>query len=113
MLTTCSQCQYFSNPDHLGDAICAVAPTYASMWQRLNSLDQYTLDAIPVDNCREFELNPSLKKQEISLSLTFEQWKAVIFESECPSIILKSLRNHPFQHSLSLTLQQWQAIAPR
>lgn len=111
MLSNCSQCQYFNhNPHHSGDVVCANDPAYAFMWQRLNSLDQYTLDSIPVDNCREFELNPSLKKHEISLSLTFEQWKAVIFESHCPTIILKSLRNHAFQHSLSLTLQQWQAI---
>lgn len=111
MLTPCSQCQYFSNPDHSGNASCAVDPAYASMWQRLHSLDQYTLDNIPVDSCREFALDPSLKQHEISLSLTFEQWKAVIFESHCPTIILESLRNHPFQHSLSLTRQQWQVIA--
>lgn len=112
MLSSCSQCRYFdSNPHHSDDVVCAVSPAYVSMWQRLNSLDQYTLDAIPVDDCREFKLHPSLAKQEISLSLTFEQWKAVIFESHCPTIILESLRNHAFQHSLSLTLQQWQAIA--
>ncbi|NJO99007.1 MAG: KTSC domain-containing protein [Pleurocapsa sp. CRU_1_2] len=111
MLSNCSQCQYFSNPHHSGDIVCGLQPSYASMWQRLNSLDQYTLDTIPVDHCREFVIDPSLEKQEISLSLTFEQWKQLILESHCPTIILKSLRNHAFQHSLSLTLQQWQVIA--
>jgi hypothetical protein len=112
MLSNCSQCQYFSrNPHDSGDVVCAADPAYASMWQRLNSLDQYTLDHIPVDDCREFALDPSLEKQEISLSLTFQQWKGLIHDSDCSSIILDSLRDQLFQHSLSLTLEQWQAIA--
>lgn len=113
MLSNCSQCQYFDhNPHHSGDVVCAADPAYSSMWQRLNSLDQYTLDSIPVDDCREFALDPSLQKHEISLSLTFEQWREVIYShSDCPNVILKSLQNHAFQHSLSLTRQQWQAIA--
>ena len=112
MLTNCCQCQYFNHhPHHSGDILCAIAPAYTEMWKRLKSLDEYTLNSLPVHSCGNFDLNPSLEKKEISLALTFPQWQRLIREYDCSETLLNALQNKLFEHSLSLTLGDWQAIA--
>ena len=112
MLSNCAQCRYFNHhPNYSGDIRCAVAPAYAAMWQKLKSLDESTLNAIPVDSCLDFELNPSLEKKEIDLSLTFQQWQKLIRDYDCPESILNALKDKLFEHSLLLTLGDWKAIA--
>lgn len=112
MLSNCAQCQFFDHkPNHHGDIRCGIAPAYAAMWLKLKSLDESTLNAVPVDNCRDFELDSRLEKKEISLSLTYRQWQRLIKDYDCPETILNALDNKRFEHSLSLTLSDWQAIA--
>jgi|GEM_PF-5365579 len=112
MLSNCSQCQYFDHqPNHKNDIRCAIAPAYTSMWLKLKSLDKVTLNSIPVDSCRNFELNPSLEKKEINLPLTWKQWQRLIRDYDHPQSIENALDNRIFEHSLSLTIGDWQAIA--
>lgn len=112
MLSNCAECKYFDHhPHHHGDTRCAVTPAYTSMWQQLRSLDQSTINAIPVDSCRDFELDSSLEKQEIDLALSFQQWQKLIRNYDHPEAILNALKDRVFEHSLSLTLGDWHAIA--
>jgi len=111
-LTNCAQCRYLDQrPNHSSDVICAVAPHYASMWHKLQSLDKYSLNAIPVDCCRDFELNPCLEEKEISFSLTFQQWQQLARDSNCSKLILDFLKNKLIDQSVSLSVEEWQAIA--
>ena len=110
-LSDCQSCKYIDRtPNHRGDVICGVAPAYASMWERLHDLDEYTLNCVPIDECREFELNPELEEKEISLSLSFADWQTLIRESKHPAII-DALKDVLIQLNLSFTVKQWQAIA--
>ncbi|MCC0179914.1 KTSC domain-containing protein [Waterburya agarophytonicola K14] len=112
MLSNCSQCQYFDHqPNHKNDIRCAIAPAYTSMWQKLKSLDKSTINAIPVDSCRDFDLDSRLKKKEINLPLTWKQWQRLIRDYDHPQSIENALDNKLFEHSLSLTIGDWQAIA--
>ena len=112
MLSNCAQCQFFDHkPNHHGDIRCAIAPAYTAIWQQLKSLDESTLNAVPVDSCRDFELDSRLEKKDISLALTFKQWQRLIKNYDCPETILNAFDNKLFEHSLSLTLGDWQAIA--
>lgn len=114
-LTNCSRCQYFNhNPNHQGDIVCSLNPAYASMWQSLNSLDQYTKGCLPVDDCREFELDLAYLEQEITLSLTFAQWQQTAYESSNPSLtnaLTKALRDIVIEKKINLTQSQWQTLA--
>ena len=112
MLSNCAQCRYFHHhPNHSSDIRCAIAPAYTAMWQKLRSLDESTLNAIPVDSCFDFELNPTLEQKEINLALTWKQWQKLIRDYDCPETIKGALKDRLFEHSLSLTLGDWQAIA--
>lgn len=111
VLTNCQNCKYLDrSPHHSGDILCGVAPAYATMWQRLSSLDSTTLDAIPVDLCRDFQLNPDLAEKEITLDLTFSSWQNL---ARIPSVsnVINALYNLTFSHTLNFTLEQWQSIA--
>lgn len=111
-LTDCSRCRYLDRkPNHSGDVICAVAPHYASMWSKLNSLDEHTLGAIPVDPCREFELNPSLTEKEINFSLSFQQWQQLARNSSCSKLIFDFLKDQLIDHPVTLSVEEWQVIA--
>lgn len=110
-LSNCSQCKYFDrSPHHSGDILCALNPAYTSMWKRLNSLDKSTLNCLPVDNCLDFELDPSFEEKTISLNLSFHDWQRLIRESSNLALT-KALRDVSFSVDLSLTLEQWQQIA--
>ena len=112
MLSNCAQCRYFNHhPNHSGDIRCAIAPAYTTMWQKLKFLEESTLNAIPVDFCLDFELNPSLEKKEINLALTWKQWQKLIRDYDCPETIEGALKDKLFAHSLFLTLGDWKAIA--
>lgn len=63
-LSNCQSCKYLDRtPHHRGDIVCGLNPSYASMWKRLNSLDKYSLDCLPIDDCREFELDPAFEEK--------------------------------------------------
>ena len=110
-LSDCQSCKYFDrHPHHSNDIVCGLNPAYTSMWKRLHDLDEYTLKCVPIDECREFELNPELEEKEISLSLSFAAWQTLARESGHPAII-DALKDVLIQLNLSFTLQQWQAIA--
>ena len=109
-LSNCSQCKYFTKPQHSGDIVCSLNPAYASMWQRLKTLDEYTLNSIPVDNCREFELNPNLELKTIPLSLSFKSWQILARESSNP-IIKEALADLLIHLELCLTVEQWRSLA--
>ena len=112
MLSNCSQCQYFDHqPNHKNDIRCGVAPAYTSMWQKLKSLDDFTLNAIPVDSCRDFDLDLRLETKEVTLPLTWKQWQRLIRDYDHPQSILNAFDNKIFEHSLSLTIGDWKAIA--
>ena len=110
-LSDCSSCKYFDrDPHHLDDIVCSLNPAYASVWKCLKSLDEYTLNCVPIDNCQDFDLDPTLKEKQISLSLSFTAWQTLANESRHPSI-LKALQDTSIQVNLSLTLKEWQAVA--
>ncbi len=110
-LTNCSRCQYFNhNPNHQGDIVCSLNPAYAQMYRHLKSLDAYTVDCLPVDDCREFELDLAHQKKEITLSLTLAQWQQTAYESSNPSLI-DALKNITISKTINLTQEQWQQIA--
>ena len=90
--------------------MCSLNPAYASMWKRLNSLDKYSLDCLPIDDCREFELDPSFEKKTIALSLNFFEWQKLERETSNPTIA-KALKDTVIGLNLSLTQEQWQEIA--
>ncbi|NJK58791.1 MAG: hypothetical protein HC939_23830 [Pleurocapsa sp. SU_5_0] len=78
-LSDCSKCKYLDceasrrhrHPHHSSDILCSLEPAYAAMWKRLKSLDKYSLNCLPVDNCQEFELDPTFEEKTIALSLNF------------------------------------------
>ncbi len=75
-LTNCSQCRYIdTQPNHNDDIICAVQPAYAVVWQRLKDLASSTINCIPLDFCRDFELHPDLQEKELTISLTLKEWQ--------------------------------------
>lgn len=80
------------------------------MWQRLKSLDRYTLDSVPVDQCREFEPDPFQEEKEITLSLTFAAWRLLARES-ANQRMFKALENAIIPITHTFTLKQWQNIA--
>ena len=110
-LTNCQSCKYFDRqPHHSTDIICSLNPAYAAMWQRLNTLDEYTINSLPVDDCREFELDPSLELKTIPLYLSFNALATLARESNNP-IVRDALADLLIHLELSLTVAQWQAIA--
>ena len=87
-LTNCSNCKFYdSNPHHKGDIRCSLQPAYAVMYDRLKDLDFPTLNSLPLDNCRDFELNPQLTKKDITLSLTFQEWQQLARDSSYSTIL--------------------------
>lgn len=59
-LTNCSNCKFYDyDPNHSTDIRCSLQPAYAVMYDRLKDLDSYTLDCLPLDNCRDFEIDPN------------------------------------------------------
>ena len=80
------------------------------MWKRLKSLDEYTLNCLPIDECQDFELDPAFEKKKIFLSLSFFSWQTLARESKNLTII-KALEDIFFEIDLSLTVEKWQAIA--
>lgn len=109
-LSNCQECKHLNR--HLierGDINCAIAPAYASMWQKLKSLDESTLKAVAVDSCRHFELDPSLEEKQLSLSLPFYVWKQ-LSQRVSNHEILETLNTTSFTVSASLTVKQWQQI---
>ena len=110
-LSDCAKCQYLDhNPHHSGDIVCVVNPAYASMWKRLKSLDKSSLDCLPIDDCREFELNPAFEEKTITLSLNFLDWHKLERETSNPTIG-KALKDTLIELNLSLTKEKWQEIA--
>ena len=110
-LSDCALCKYFNHtPHHSSDIVCGLNPSYAVMWKRLESLDEYIINYLPIDDCPEFKLDPNYKKKEIMLSLPFIAWQTLVRESNNPGI-LDALRDAEIQLNLSLTFKQWQAIA--
>jgi len=111
MLSNCSQCKFFDqHPNHHSDIRCGIAPAYASVWLKLSSLDDSTLDAAPIDSCRDFDLDSRLEKKEIDLALTFQHWQQLARDFGS-SNIFHFLQDKTIDHSLTLTLGDWQAIA--
>ncbi|MEL6930987.1 MAG: KTSC domain-containing protein [Cyanobacteria bacterium J06600_6] len=112
MLSNCSQCQYFDHqPNHKNDIRCAIAPAYTSMWLKLKSLDESTLNAVPVNSCHDFDLDSRLEKKEISLALTYQQWQSLARNTSNREIMDFLAFEKVIEHSFSLTIADWQAIA--
>ncbi|BAZ47343.1 hypothetical protein NIES4102_43890 (plasmid) [Chondrocystis sp. NIES-4102] len=80
------------------------------MWKRLNSLDKYSLDCLPIDDCREFELDPAFEEKTIALSLNFFEWQKLERETSNPTIG-NALKDTIIRLNLSLTQEEWQEIA--
>jgi hypothetical protein len=109
-LTNCHKCQYFNrNPHHDGDIVCSQDPAYADMWKRLNSLDQYTIGCLPVDDCNEFDPDPTFLEKEITLTLTLSQWQQTAIDVSNPAIT-NAIRDVEISSRISLTQEQWQQI---
>lgn len=109
-LSDCQKCKYLDRtPHHQSDIICSLNPAYAAAWKRLNSLDEYSLKCLPIDECRDFELDSAFEEKAIALSLSFSSWQTLARESQNPSII-EALKAISFQLELSLTAEQWQAM---
>lgn len=101
-LSDCSKCKFLNhNPHHSGDIICGLNPAYAAAWKRLKSLDQYSKSCLPIDDCRDFELDPAFEQKQISLSLSILDWQQLGRESSAPTLI-KVLRDVTFELNLSL-----------
>ncbi len=110
-LSNCSICKYLNrNPHHRGDILCGLNPAYAAGWKRLESLDEYSKSCLPIDDCREFELDPSFEKKTIALSLNFFEWQKLERETSNPTIG-KALRDTVIGLNLCLTKEEWQEIA--
>lgn len=110
-LTNCSRCQYFDcNPHHPGDIVCSLNPAYAQMYRHLKSLDSYTVDCLPVDDCREFKLNPTLSAKELRINLTFNDWLRIAHTSS-NSLLLQQILEQTLEFTISLTVQDWQNLA--
>ena len=111
MISNCSQCQYFDHhPAHTGDVLCRIVPAYAFVWQKLKSLDKSTLNAVPIDSCHKFKIDPDLKKIEIKLTLTYQSWQYLARDSR-NSDNVSFLQDELIEHSLSLNTYDWQALA--
>lgn len=111
MLSNCSQCKYYdNNPHHSKDIRCAIAPAYTAMWERLQGLDVFTLQSVPVASCLDFDVNEALLPKKINLALNIQQWQGLTKTLEDRTAI-ESINNKLVEHSLSLTLEEWQAIA--
>jgi len=112
VLTNCQQCKYLDrNPHHSGDINCGISPAYASAWKRLNSLDEYTRNCVPIDNCREFELDSEYEEKEITLSLTYEQWQTESVRRSLPQQFQSQLWLQTIDITIALTFQQWRNLA--
>ena len=110
-LSDCSKCQYLDrHPHHKNDILCGLNPAYAAGWKRLESLDEYSKSCLPIDNCREFELNPAFEEKTITLSLNFFEWQKLERETSNPTIG-KALKDTVIELNLSLTKEKWQEIA--
>lgn len=110
-VSNCEQCRYLDrHPYHQSDIVCGLNPAYASMWLRLKSIDEYSLNCLPIDHCREFELDPSFEEKSISLSLLVTQWQQLIRETSIPTISQVFSQTN-LEIALTLPLSQWQAIA--
>ena len=133
-LSDCSKCKYLDrNPHHRGDILCGLNPAYAAGWKRLESLDEYSKSCLPIDDCREFELDPSFEKkamqrglggfpdpksrrgqrlhqEAIALSLNFFDWQKLERETSNPTIG-NALRDTIIGVNLSLNREEWQEIA--
>ena len=110
-LSNCSSCKYFDHkPYHSGDVVCSLNPAYAAAWKRLESLDEVTKSCLPIDDCREFEINPALEEKAIALSLNFFDWQRLERETS-NSAITNALRSREIELSLALTVEKWQEIA--
>ena len=111
-LSNCQKCQYLDrNSNHSGDIICAVNPAYSTVWKRLKDLDSFTLDSAPVDVCRDYELDPTLEKKEISLTLSLKAWRQLASESsESKLKIINALDETNINLNLCLSLKHWQTI---
>lgn len=110
-LTDCKKCKYLDrHPNHSDDILCSLQPAYASMWKRLQTLDEYSLNCLPVDGCSDFELDPSLEEKEITLALSYEHWQQ-INRGLIPTPIIERLEQQMIEITVSLPLQQWQNLA--
>lgn len=110
-LTNCYQCKYFDrSPNHSGDIICSLNPAYATMWKHLSQLDEYSKGCLPIDDCREFEFEPSLEEKTIALNLSLDDWRRFVRESASSSV-MEALNNNLFSLEITLTQRQWQDLA--
>ena len=110
-LSNCSKCKYFDRtPHHRGDITCSLNPAYAAAWKRLESLDEVSKSCLPIDDCREFEIDPALEEKAIRLSLNFFDWQRLEEETVLPAIG-KALKDTIIELNLSLTVENWQGIA--
>lgn len=110
-LSDCNSCKYLDRyPNHSGDILCGLNPAYASAFKRLQSLDEYSKSCLPIDDCRDFELDPAFEEIAIALNLSFDDWQQLARESSNPRLI-QTLRQTAFELNLSLTLNEWQQLA--
>ncbi len=110
-LSDCQSCKYLDrNFHHRVDILCGLNPAYAAGWKRLESLDEYSKNCLPIDNCREFELDPAFEEKAIALSLNFFEWQKLERETD-NSTIGKALKDAIIGLNLSLTKEEWQKIA--
>lgn len=104
LLSNCSNCKYFSDPLHSTDLACALQPHYASMWLRAKNLDSSNLNALPVDDCRDFELHPDLQPVTITLTLTSIQWQQIAYNN---SLTPLHEQLKPYASQLDLDQYTW------
>ena len=78
-LSNCRECKYFNrSPHHRSDIVCTLDPAYANAFKRLESLDEASKSCLPIDDCRDFELDPQLEKKAIALRLNVSDWHKLI-----------------------------------
>ena len=110
-LSNCHKCKYLDrHSHHSGDILCSLQPAYGELWKRLHTLDEYTLNCLPINSCSQFELDPSSEEQEITLALSYEQWQQVN-RGLIPTPIVEQLEQQMIEITVSLTLQQCQDLA--
>ena len=111
VLTNCQRCNYLDpNPNHSSDILCSCNPVHVSVWQRLKSLDEYTLSQLKFE-CREFELNPKYEEKELTLSLSYQEWQSESVRGSLPHQIQSQLWQKTIALTIALPLQQWCNLA--
>jgi hypothetical protein len=94
MLTNCNTCQFCTRQHHhLSDVGCAVNPGYWTLWNLLQrQTEPTTLNTLPIDDCREFRELQELQPHMLTITLTLEQWKALIATNRVPLELIKQVK---------------------